>query len=80
MKKYIVLLVTTIAMVSCASYTIDGKQVTKEEYSVWAAQKVEQNLASRQFVINMKSMHPFRGNSPLPPPYGTFLTSPKYGR
>ena len=67
MKKYIVLLVTTIAMVSCASYTIDGKQVTKEEYSVWAAQKVEQNIAGRQFVINMKSMHPFRG-PPLPSP------------
>lgn len=63
MKKYIVLLVTTIAIVSCASYTINGQKVTKEVYSAWAAQKVEQNIAGRQFVINMKSMHPFRGNS-----------------
>ena len=63
MKKYIVLLITTIAMVSCASYTIDGQKVSKELYEQFVAKKVEQNLADRHFVINMKSMHPFRGTS-----------------
>jgi hypothetical protein len=63
MKKMIVVFVMGLLMVSCASYTIDGQKVTKEEYALWTAQKVREGIENRQFVISMKSMHPFRGAS-----------------
>lgn len=63
MKKSIGLFVMAVMMVSCASYTIDGQKVTKEEYGQWMAQKVREGVENRQFVVVMKSMHPFRGPS-----------------
>lgn len=63
MKKMIGLFVVAVMMVSCASYTIDGQKVTKEVYALWTAQKVREGIENRQFVISVKSMHPFRGTS-----------------
>ena len=60
MKKILLLLGITALLTACASYTINGQKVSKEEYSQWVAQKVKKGIESRRFVIDVRSMHPHR--------------------
>ncbi len=74
MKKILLLLGITALLTACASYTINGQKVSKEEYSQWVAQKVKKGIESRRFVIDVRSMHPYRSHTrQLSSPYSLEL-------
>jgi hypothetical protein len=74
MKKILLFFAITALLTACASYTINGQKVSKEEYSRWATQKVKEGIDSRRFAIDVRSMHPYRGHSrQLSSPYSLEL-------